>query len=175
MLLRLAYYGDPVLRKKARPIEKVDDALRQLIADMIETMHHHQGAGLAAPQVHQSLAVMLTYIPQRDTEGKTIATPERIFINPKLLNVGEKTWSHSEGCLSIPEIYEEVERPLTIQVETTTLEEERCTLELSGWEARAFLHENDHLNGVLFIDRVHGKRRRQIEPYLRAIKKQKQS
>lgn len=171
MLLSLAYYGDAVLRQKVRPVKKFDADLKQLIADMIETMHHHRGAGLAAPQVHRSLAVMITYIPKKDDEGNAIPTEERIFINPKLLEVSDKTWVHTEGCLSIPELYEEVERPLTIRVETTSLEGERSTLELTGWEARAFLHENDHLNGVLFIDRVYGRRRRELESYLRAIKK----
>lgn len=171
MLLPLAYYGNPVLRKKASPVEKIDDELRRLVADMIETMHHYRGIGLAAPQVHRSLALIITHLPEEDENGEVLPTKEQVFINPQVIEVSEKMWVHSEGCLSIPGIYEDIERPVRIRAEVTTLEEERLIIELSGWQARAFLHENDHINGVLFFDRVRGKRRLELEQRLRAVKK----
>lgn len=174
MLLRLAYYDEPILRKKVSPVEKIDDELINFINDMIETMNHYDGAGLAAPQVFRSAAVFLTNIPKKTSDGEWGDPVLRVFINPKILAVSEQSWTHSEGCLSIPNIYEDITRPVTIKIEATDLERERFQEELSGWDARTFLHENDHLNGVLLIDRVKGKRRKEIDPLLRMIKKKYQ-
>lgn len=175
MLLRLAYYDDPILRKKTSPIEKIDDSIRKLVEDMIETMHHHDGAGLAGPQVFQSLSIFLTNIPKKDDAGNWTEPQIRVFINPKILAFSNEQWTHSEGCLSIPNFYDDVTRPVAIKIEATDLERDRFEEELSGWEARAFLHENDHINGVLFIDRIRGKRRKEIESLLRGIKKKYQN
>lgn len=171
MLLPLAYYGNPILRKKVKLIENVDDSIRQLAADMIETMHQLDGAGLAGPQVHQSLSIFITYIPNKNEEGEWVYSKEKVYINPKIIQYSDQLWTAQEGCLSIPELYVEVVRPAQIIVEATNLEGERFSEELHGWHARAFLHENDHLNGVLHVDRLQGKKRNEIEQQLKAIKK----
>lgn len=170
MLLRLAYYDDPFLRKKTKQVEKVDDSIRELVDSMVETMKKHDGMGLAGPQVFQDLAIFITYVPHQKEDGEWSEGVLRVFINPKILEVSQETWSRSEGCLSIPNLYEDVVRPVKIKIEATDLERERFQEELVGWDARAFLHENDHINGVLFIDRVKGKKRKDIEPALRLIK-----
>ncbi len=174
MLLRLAYYDEPILRKKVDPVEKIDDEIKKLVEDMIETMIHHDGAGLAAPQVFHSISLFLTYIPKKDENGNWLDPKVRVYINPKVVSISQQTWSNHDGCLSIPKLHEEISRPYAIKVEATDLERDRFEEELTGWEAWAFLHENDHLNGVLFIDRIRGKRRREIEPLLQSIKKRYQ-
>lgn len=170
MLRKLAYYDHPILRKKVKPVEVIDDEIRQLISDMHETMYHHDGGGLAAPQIFVSLAIFFTCIPYKDEAGNW-QKKDHLFINPKILAVSKETWVHSEGCLSIPNLEVDVERPVAIRIEATDLERDRFQQDLQGWEARVFMHENDHLNGVLSIDRVKGKQRKEIEPILRFIKK----
>lgn len=167
MKLPLAYYGDPILRKKCPPVAAITDEIRQLIKDMEETMRAHDGIGLAAPQVHRSLAIFITSASDDpDDEGVT-----RVFINPKILNYSAEEWPRGEGCLSLPQIYGVVVRPLTITVEATDLEGRRFTEEFTGLPARAIMHENDHINGVLFIDRIRGKERQQLEGDLHKLKK----
>jgi peptide deformylase len=171
MQLKFAYYGHPILRKKAAPVEMIDEHIKELVRDMIETMLAHNGLGLAAPQVHRSLAILLTNVPFKDKEGNVVTGKPKVFINPKILEYSEENWTHSEGCLSIPKIYGDVERPIKVKVEATNLKNEKFIVELYEWDARVFLHENDHLNGVLFIDRMRGKARKELDPLLRDIKK----
>lgn len=171
MILQLAYYGDPVLRKKAEPVEVFDENLRQFIHDLEETRASKRGLGIAAPQVHRSLRIFVINIPFRDTQTDFQPGKTWVFVNPKILEVSEEKWTAQEGCLSIPKIYEDVERPLRVKVEAQDETGLFFTHEFSGWEAKAILHENDHINGVLFIDRLHGKRRKMLEPLLNAIKR----
>jgi peptide deformylase len=171
MKLPLAYYGDPVLRKKSARVEGIDDELRQLVNDMIETMNEENGMGLAAPQVHRSLSLFITFVPIAGPEDEWLPGTLRIFINPKILAVSEEQWEHSEGCLSIPKLSGRVRRPVRVQVEYTSLEGKTLTEEFTGLEASCVLHENDHINGVLYIDRIKGKERQEMEPRLREIKK----
>lgn len=174
MVLRLAYYDDPFLRKKSKPVAKVDESIRELVKKMEETMKKHDGMGLAAPQVFEDKAIFITCVPKQQENGEWGEGDLRVFINPKILAFSQETWSRSEGCLSLPNFYEEVIRPVKIKIEATDLERERFEEELVGWDARTFLHENDHINGVLFIDRIKGKKRKDIEPILRLIKKKYQ-
>jgi peptide deformylase len=171
MKLRLAYYGDPVLRKKALPVEEINDEIKKLIADMIDTMQAHDGLGLAAPQVHISLAIFVTGVPQQLPDGKWVPGKIRVFINPRIISVSEKNVIFSEGCLSMPKIYGDVERPASVIIEAVDLEGNSFQEEFVGLDARAILHEKDHLNGVLFVDRIYGKARKDLEPKLRLIKK----
>lgn len=171
MKLPLAYYGDAVLRKKTIPVMEINEEIRQLISDMVETMQAYNGVGLAAPQVHRSLALFITCVPIEQPDEKWIPGKLRVFINPKILSVTEKTEVRSEGCLSIPKIYGEVERPFKVTVRATDLNGDIFEEEFSGLEARCVLHENDHINGVLFVDRIYGKTRKELEPKLRVIKK----
>lgn len=171
MKLHLAYYGDPILRKKCERVEAITEEIRQLVADMEETMNAHDGVGLAAPQVHRSLALFIVNIPKQIAPEKWAPGITHIFINPKIIEYSEEEWFRGEGCLSIPEVYATVCRPMHIKVEATDLEGQRFTREYSELEARAIMHENDHINGVLFIDRVRGKERKEIEQDLKRLKK----
>lgn len=171
MHLRLAYYGDPVLRKKCGRVEKFDEKLKQLVKDMEETMVIHDGIGLAAPQVHVSLAVFITSVPIQTGPDDWKPGTTRLFINPKIIKYSEEEWLRGEGCLSIPNVFGTVSRPLHIKVEYADLEGNLFTEDFSGLPARAIMHENDHINGVLFIDRVKGKEREEMEAELREVKK----
>lgn len=170
MILPLAYYGNPILRKKGARVEGIDDALRKLINDMVDTMNKYDGVGIAAPQVNHSLALFVTNAPKEGPDDTWLQGEVRVFINPKILEVNDELNIHSEGCLSIPKLYLDIERPTRVKVEYTNVNGERLTQEFSGYEARVILHENDHINGVLFIDRIKGKIRKEIEPKLRLIK-----
>lgn len=172
MLLPLAYYGNPILRKKAQNIEKITPEIRQLVSDMIETVKEQNGVGLAAPQVHQSVALFIILAPIEQPDGTFLFTDLHIFINPKITSASKEMCTHGEGCLSIPKLYSDVDRPETITVKAMDLEGNEFEKEFHGYVARQIMHENDHLNGILFIDRIHGKRRKELEPALQAIKKQ---
>lgn len=170
MKLPLAYYGDPILRKKAAPVLHITDDIRQLVKDMIETMEANDGCGLAAPQVHHSLSLFITRIPEY-LEDNMIPGQLKIFINPKILSYSQEEWACQEGCLSIPGIREDVSRPFKITIEATDLEGNRFTENFEEFDAHVILHENDHLNGVLYIDRISNKKKKEIENRLREIKK----
>ncbi len=171
MKLPIAYYGAPVLRKKAERINEINDELRQFVHDMIETMYANNGIGLAAPQVFQSIAVFVTNVPILQPDGTWKEGEVRVYLNPKILEIGTELVEVSEGCLSIPKLYGTLERPNFVKFEATDLNGELFSGEFMGLQAQNFFHENDHLNGVLYIDRMKGKARQDIEPHLRAIKK----
>jgi peptide deformylase len=171
MKLELAYYGDPILRKKGKPVEKITDEIRQLVTDMIETMIAFKGMGLAAPQIHQSLALFITSVPlKEEANDETKPGPIKIYINPKLSSPSEEYFSFDEGCLSIPKLYAPVFRPERITVEAMDLSGQMFTEELSDLDARVVMHENDHINGVLYIDRLAPEEKKRLEPKLREIK-----
>lgn len=171
MKLPLAYYGDPILRQQCQEVEVINDEIRQLVKDMIETMIEHNGIGLSANQVKRLIRIFITAVPIDLPDGSWLPGKLRVFINPKILFVSDQFEYRSEGCLSIPKLYGEVERPATVRVQATDLEGAVFEEEFSGLEGRCILHENDHINGVLFIDRIKGKERQKMEPMLREIKK----
>lgn len=172
MHLPLAYYGEPVLRKKGEPVEEVNDEIRELVTNMLETMHAEDGIGLAAPQVFKSLRLFVTCVPTYIDEKTMVPGVERVFINPKILSYSEETNTLPEACLSIPHLSGYVTRPLKIIVEAMGMDGNLFTQEFINYEARCILHENDHINGKLFIDRmVDPKERQALEPKLREIKK----
>ncbi len=174
MKLPLAYYGNPILRKKCREVEEINGEIRQLVSDMAETLEAQSGIGLAAPQVGKDLRLFITKvpIPSQDDPDQWDEGPLYVFINPTLLEPSAESWENGEGCLSIPKLYVPVVRPYRIQVEATDLEGNRFTKEFSGLQARCCMHENDHINGVLMIDRTDKKHRKEIEADLRRIKKE---
>jgi peptide deformylase len=135
--------GDPVLRKKSRRVDKVDDRIITLLDDMAETMRHAQGVGLAAPQVGVLRAVIIV-----DTGEGLIE-----LINPQLLEAKGKEIK-AEGCLSIPDASGEVERPTWVRVKGLNRKGEEVEITGEGMTARALCHEMDHLEGILFIDRA---------------------
>lgn len=176
MILRLAYYGDPILRKKTAPVKEITDEIRQLVKDMTETMHAKNGIGLSANQVHHSISLFIICPPVPSEDGNEWRDGElRVFINPKLKDPSKQTIILPEGCLSIPGIYADIQRPACITVEAMDLDGKIFVETFTGWPARVIMHENDHINGVLFIDRVLGKERQRLEPRLRELKHPKKS
>ncbi len=171
MILRLAYYGDSVLRKKGAPVLNIDDSIKQLVKDMAETMEANDGCGLAAPQVHHSLTLFITCIPRYIDEETVLPGELRVFINPKIIAYSQEVWPCEEGCLSIPGLRETVVRPLKVTIRATNLDGLVFEEEFIGFDAHVIMHENDHINGVLYIDRLPPRRKKEIESYLRAIKK----
>lgn len=172
MKLPLAYYGSPSLRRKARKVEVINDEVRQLVNDMLDTMREHRGMGLAATQVHKDLAIFLTDVPIFGPDNKWHPGVERVYINPKILSVSLEQFTWDDGCLSIPGLFCSLSRPARIRIRAQNLEGEEFEEELVGLFAFNFLHENDHLNGVLYIDRLNRQKRKEIEPVLARIKKE---
>lgn len=172
MRLPVRYYGDSILRKKCVPIEKITDEIRQLIADMIETIDLENGIGLAAPQIGQPirLFVLRNYVESADGLWSIDPTP-RVYINPKLIDPSGPEAVEEEGCLSLPGLRAPVKRPWKITVEAIDINGNEFREEIEGYNARVRMHENDHINGVLFIDRLDQHIRNQIEPLLREMKK----
>jgi peptide deformylase len=146
-LLPIRMLGDRVLRRRADEVEEVDDEVRRLIDDMFETMRHAEGVGLAAPQVGVSRRVIVVDVHEE-------ATPAFAMINPRLVESARDTERVEEGCLSMPGLQAVVERPARVTVEG--LDCDGSPLTVSGGEllGRCLQHEIDHLDGVLFIDRV---------------------
>jgi peptide deformylase len=171
MKLPIIYFGNSILRTKTQPVTEITDEIRTLVADMIETMQAHNGLGISAPQIGKSLAIFIISPPIESADDKYEQAPPRVFINPKLTEPSPETWLHSEGCLSIPKVYGDVWRPTQITVTALDLEGKEFTEVFEGWPARVIMHENDHINGVLFIDRIPMHQRKKIEPQLRDIKK----
>lgn len=148
MSLRLLHLlGSPVLRQRAEPVPVVDDAVRELVDDLFETMYAARGVGLAANQVGEARRVAVVDV------GKE--TPEQlVLINPVLLEKGDETDIAEEGCLSIPEIFGDVERPLRVVIQALDKNGATYRLESTGYQARAIQHEIDHLDGLLFLDHL---------------------
>ena len=171
MRLPVRYYGDPILQMHCKPIEEITEEIRNLGADMIETMDAGKGIGLAAPQVGVPirLFVLRNYI--ETVEGDLGFSDPLVYINPKLSNPSMKKVYDTEGCLSIPGYRSEVLRPVKIRVEATDLQGTPFAEEVEGYNARVRMHENDHLNGVLFIDRLDLRQRKKIDSFLKDLQK----
>ncbi len=162
-LRRIIKYGHPYLRVKSQRVEKIDDEIRNLVDDMIETMIEAEGIGLAAPQVAQTLSLLVinNTIIEEDAEPQA-------YINPTVYDeAGEIVME--EGCLSIPDIREDVKRPESVKVKYTDLDGEECDEQINGMLARVMLHEVDHLNGVLFIDKISPMKRKLLSKKLKKI------
>lgn len=172
-VLPLAYYDDPILRKKAEPIAAITEDVKKLVEEMQETMDACNGIGLAAPQVHHSIQLFIIREPTNKTTDKDKIEwgKVKVFINPKISCPSAKTWIASEGCLSIPNIYADVDRPEEITVEYTDIDGQMLKQRFSGWEARVILHENDHIDGILFIDRLEKQETEKLVPFLENLKK----
>jgi peptide deformylase len=146
-LRRLHVLGSPILRQRADPVASVDDAVRRLVEDLFETMYAAKGVGLAANQVGIGRRVAVV-----DTGGET--PDPLVLINPTIVHKGEETETAEEGCLSIPEIFGDVERPTAVVIEALDRDGTPYRLEAAGYQARAIQHEIDHLDGVLFLDHL---------------------
>ena len=155
---------DPRLRQISKPVEAVDDELRALMDDMLETMYAAPGIGLAAIQIGVPKRVIVM-----DLSGPEEDRAPRFFVNPEIVDPSETLAAYEEGCLSVPEFYEEVERPATCRVKYLDYDGEPQVLEAEGLLATCIQHEMDHLEGVLFIDHLSRLKRDRI---LRKLKKE---
>ena len=144
MILDVVKLGEEVLRKKAEPIAEVNDEIRQLAEDMFETMIEADGVGLAAPQIGKSIR-MFVIIADDDVR--------RVFINPQIIKTSQETGEYDEGCLSIPQVYETIVRPVAVTVQALNENGKPFTLDADGLLARIIQHEYDHLDGIMYIDR----------------------
>lgn len=156
-LLKIETLNNPILRKKARPVKNFDQNLQRLIDDMIETMRDAAGVGLAGPQVNQSLRLtVIETLPDRDEEDNEIeGTRELIvLVNPEIVWRSRELVDGIEGCLSIPGWVGEVGRHESIRVRAQDRHGKKIRLRLNDWTARIVQHELDHLDGVLYIDRL---------------------
>jgi peptide deformylase len=156
-ILKVANMGHPVLRAKARPLEAAEirsPAVQQLIDDMLETMAEYQGVGLAAPQVHKSVRLFVAGFPEPDDDEDEPEVPQMVFINPEITIIGKETVEDWEGCLSIPDIRGRVPRARQIVVRGYDRNGKRLEIKASDFTARVIQHETDHLDGILFLDRM---------------------
>ena len=150
---KLRFMGDPVLRGKAAPVDGITAEIHALVADMFDTMYAEEGVGLAAPQV--GVADRVIVVDPRDEDIEPFA-----LINPEIVNFGEELERDEEGCLSIPGLKEIVERPATVRVEAVNIEGDTIAIDAEGLLARILQHEVDHLDGILFLDRVSALKRK---------------
>lgn len=147
--LELHYLGDRVLRQPAKRIAKVDDSIRQLAREMLQTMYSSNGIGLAAPQVAVNKQLIVI-----DCEPDKPENPPLILINPQIIGYSPELCKAEEGCLSIPDVFLDVIRPQAIEVSYKDEQGKPRKLQANGLLARVIQHEMDHLNGVMFVDRV---------------------
>jgi peptide deformylase len=182
MKLTIRKYGDPVLRAKGKRIDEVDDNIRALAEDMLETMHGANGIGLAAQQVGHALQLTVLDVSQIEDRPSTMNLNGRpvadlatamplVLLNPQV-RLGEATEPGSEGCLSFPEISADIDRSIAVEVEAETLDGEEILIEATGLLARALQHEIDHLNGILFIDRMSSAAKASHSSRLRKLQKE---
>jgi peptide deformylase len=152
-LRQIVYLPDPILRRKAQPINRFDASLQTLIDDMIETMRDAPGVGLAAPQVGVSDRLIVVEYPVDDQEEDA---PKKLFvvINPEIKEISDETEMGVEGCLSVPGFQGEVERSLAVTVKGLNRHGQPMKIKAKGWLARIFQHEIDHVNGVVFTERA---------------------
>ena len=183
MRLSILQYGDPILRAKGKRIEQIDDRIRELVQNMIETMHMANGVGLAAQQVGEPIQLTVLDVSQvedRPTEMKlnrkvvdVKTLMPLVLVNPQL-ELGNETETGTEGCLSFPEITGEIDRAKSITVRAQNLQGEPIEIQTTGFLARAIQHEVDHLNGILFIDRMSSAAKTSLSSKLKRLQKETQ-
>jgi peptide deformylase len=169
MILPIVAYGDPVLKKVAEDIEQGDPSLPELMTNMFETMDNAHGVGLAAPQIGKSLRLFVVDASPFAEEHPELEGFRKAFINPIILEESGKPWPFNEGCLSIPGIREDVLRKPEILLEYYDENWELQEKKFDGMAARIIQHEYDHIEGVLFTERISGLRRRIIRGRLNDI------
>jgi peptide deformylase len=168
MIHPIVVYGDPVLKRKAIEIEKGTD-LKQLIEDMFETMDAANGIGLAAPQIGKGIRLFV--VDGRPLEDEEIGDFVQVFINPIVVEEYGEEWSFEEGCLSIPNIREEIERPENLKIKYYDENWNFCEEEFDGMKARIIQHEYDHIEGILFTDYLTPLKKRMLKGKLTNITK----
>ena len=171
MILPIFAYGQPVLRKKALSIPVDDPELPTLIADMFETMYNAKGVGLAAPQIGRDIRLFIVDTKQLDKPGEPPKGFKRVFINAEMVDESGDPWMYEEGCLSIPDIHVEIERQPHIHLRYWDEKGQPHTETFEGINARVIQHEYDHIEGILFVDRMKPLKRRMINRKLEKIKR----
>lgn len=166
---RIVTYGDPVLREVSRPVEQIDKETKDLVSDMKDTLTKAKGLGLSAVQIGVLKRVFIV-----DLSAVDISESLRVFVNPEIVAV-EGEVEYEEGCLSFPGIYQKIVRPEKVTVRATDLDGNEFTLTGTGIAGRAFLHEFDHLEGVLFIDRMSPIQRTLLKGRLRKLARETQA
>ena len=158
---------DKRLRLKSKPVPRIDGDIRKLVEDLFETMYKAPGIGLAAIQVGVPVRLVVMDLSKKETE-----TEPRVFVNPEILSPSEEKSTYEEGCLSIPDVHEDVERPARVKVKYLDLDGKAHEEDADGLFATCIQHEVDHLNGVLFIDHISKlKRDRIIKKFIKAAKR----
>jgi peptide deformylase len=183
MKLEIVQYGDLVLRAKGKRIDKIDDHIRELAQSMIETMHAANGVGLAAQQIGEAIQLTVLDVSQVEDRPTTMklnaneidpkSTMPLVLINPEV-ELGRETEMGTEGCLSFPEITGEISRAKSIVVRGQDLEGNPIEIATTGFLARAIQHEVDHLNGILFIDRMSSAAKISLSSKLKRLQKETQ-
>jgi peptide deformylase len=174
MIYPVTVYGDPLLRKVAQPVDKEFEGLKELIDNMFETMYHSEGVGLAAPQVGKSLRIFVVDASSAaDEDEPELEGFKKAFINPEILERTGDSWVMNEGCLSLPEIREDISRPEQVKIKYLDENLNEHIEQYSGFAARVIQHEYDHLDGVLLIDYLSPLRKRILKSKLTAISKGK--
>ena len=180
MILPIVAYGDPVLRKLGKSIDKDYPALESLLENMFETMYGAKGIGLAAPQIGLPIRIFIVdATPFKDDEEleleerNFLSTFKQVFINAQIIDETGDEWVFNEGCLSIPDVREDVFRNETVKIEYLDEKFEKYTKEFSGIAARIIQHEYDHIQGILFTDKLSSLKKRLIKGKLANISKGK--
>ncbi len=171
MIYPIVAYGHPVLKKRAKEIDKDYPELQKLIADMYETLHLTQGVGLAAPQINLSIRLFITDGKGYAEEESALENFRKVFVNPVLVEEDGMEWKFNEGCLSIPGIREDVERKEMVKLKYLDENFTEHTETFHGIAARIIQHEYDHLEGILFTDKLSAFKRRLLKGKLTDISK----
>jgi peptide deformylase len=156
-LLKVAHLGNPILRKKSRflkPEELADPKMQSFIDDMIETMREYDGVGLAAPQVHQSISMIVFEVAGNPRDPDSLHVPLTVLANVKITATTKEKEADWEGCLSVPDLRGKVSRPVGIEVEALDRHGTPVKFRAQGFHARVIQHENDHCEGKVFLDRM---------------------
>lgn len=160
---------DPLLRQLSKPVERIDDPLRKLADDMLETMYEAPGIGLAAIQIGEPLRMLVIDLAKEDEKPAP-----QVFINPEIVSRSDERSVYEEGCLSIPEYYAEVERPASVLVRFLDRDGKEQEIDADGLLATCVQHEIDHLNGVLFIDHISKLKRDMVVKKFKKLAKDRQ-
>lgn len=181
MNLPILQYGNPMLRAKGKRVDKIDNRIRALASDMLETMHSANGIGLAAQQIGEALQLTVLDVAQVEDRPSTLKLNGKevdpktamplVLLNPQISMNGEKELG-IEGCLSFPEITAEIERSISVTARAESLDGAPIEIEATGLLARALQHEVDHLNGILFIDRMSSATKAALASRLKRLQKE---
>lgn len=170
MILPIYAFGQPVLKKVGKDITKDYDGLEQLISDMWETMYNAHGVGLAAPQIGRDIRLFLVDSVQMQKEGEEDLGIKKVFINAQILDETGRSWKYEEGCLSIPEVRGDVSRQSDIVIEYYDEHFKKHKETYTGMNARVIQHEYDHIEGILFTEKLMPLRKRRVKRSLERIK-----